>query len=259
MEINNLLDFTGKVAVVTGSSKGLGFYQAKALAEVGAKLVVNSRHQEELNKITNEIKKIGGSVLAIEADISDEQQVIEMFKNIFEHYGRVDILVNNAAAGILNIAPEEVTLDKWNKVISTNITGTFICCREAGKIMIKQKYGRIINISSISAYIVNKDAIGVAYNVSKSGIIMLTKTLAVNWAKYNIKVNAIVPGYHKTEASMAWFKKNPHIYKEVLFNIPLTRLGSAQELSNFVVVLSSDISSYMTGSIITVDGGYTCW
>jgi len=259
MESNNLLDLSGKVAVVTGSSKGLGFSQAQALARAGAKLVVNSRHKEELNKITNEIKQIGGSVLSIEADISDEKQIIEMFKNIFEHYGRVDILVNNAAADILNITPEEITLDKWDKVIRTNINGTFICCREAGKIMIKQKSGRIINVSSISAYIVNKDAIGVAYNVSKSGIIMLTKTLAVNWAKHNISVNAVVPGYHGTEITIPWFEENPHTYKEVLSNIPLKRLGNPKDLANFIVVLSSDIASYITGSIIIVDGGYTCW
>jgi len=256
---NNLLDLSGKVAVVTGSSKGLGFSQAKALAEVGAKLVVNCRHKEELNKITSEIKRIGGSVLAIEADISDEEQIIEMFKSIFEHYGRIDILVNNAAADILNINPEEIPMDKWDRVIGTNINGTFICCREAGKIMIRQKSGRIVNVSSISAYIVNKDAIGVAYNVSKSGIIMITKTLAVNWAKYNINVNAVVPGYHGTETSIPWFEKNPDIYKEVLSNIPLKKLGDPKDLANFIVVLSSDIAKYMTGSIIIIDGGYTCW
>lgn len=256
---NNFIDLSGKVAVVTGSSKGLGYAYAKALAKAGAKLVINSRHNQDLESIVQEIEKLGGRVLPIEADISNELQVIEMFKETFNHYGRVDILINNAASGVLNINPEDISLNQWNNLIGTNITGTFLCCREAGKIMIKQKSGKIINISSISAYVVNKDCIEVAYNVSKSGIIMLTKTLAVNWAKYNINVNAVVPGYYGTEINMRWFEKNPNICDEILSNIPLKKFGNIEELSYFIVTLCSDVTNYMTGSTIIIDGGYTCW
>lgn len=258
MNIVSMLDLSNKVAVVTGSSRGLGFAYAEALARAGANIVVTCI-SGNLSKIVNKISSYNKNVLAIKADITSKEQVKELVKKTVKKFGKIDILVNNAATDRINISPEKISLDDWNFVINTNITGTFICSKEVAKIMIKRKKGKIINISSISGFIINKYFHGGSYDVSKSAIIQLTKALAVEWAKYNINVNAIAPGYYNTEPNKKWFNKNKNIYRKVIDMIPLKRFGNIDELSAFLVCMASDITNYMTGTTILIDGGYTIW
>lgn len=259
MGIQNMIDLKDKVAIVTGSSKGLGHAYARAFAEAGAHLVITCRHGTELKETADAIRKLGSEVLEVESDISVESQVKELVHKTEITFGRIDILVNNAAAGLINIPLEENTLGDWSLVINKNINGTYLCCREVANVMMKQKKGKIVNIASISGFIINKYFHGGSYNVSKSAVVMLTKACAVEWAPYNIQVNAIAPGYYNTEPNRKVFEKDPALHQKVLDMIPLGRLGNIDELAALVVCLSSDITNYMTGSTIIIDGGYTLW
>lgn len=258
----NILDFfnlDGKTAVVTGASRGLGSAFATALAEAGASIVITCRHGSDLRKTADAVRELGRDVLEIESDITDEVQVKEMVERTVEKFGTIDILVNNAATERINKAPDETTLEEWQFVINTNVTGIFLCSRETVKVMKKQKRGKIINLSSISGSIINRYFHGGSYDVSKSAVSALTKAMAVEYAPYNININAIAPGYYGTVPNRKWFDRNPQIYKDVLDMVPLGRLGNIRELSGLVVCLSSDITNYMTGTTITIDGGYTIW
>lgn len=258
----NILDFfnlDGKTAVVTGASRGLGSAFATALAEAGASIVITCRHGSDLGKTADTVRGLGRDVLEIESDITDEVQVKEMVERTIEKFGTIDILVNNAAAERINKAPDETTLEEWQFVINTNVTGIFLCSRETVKVMKKQKRGKIINLSSISGSIINRYFHGGSYDVSKSAVSALTKAMAVEYAPYNINIIAIAPGYYGTVPNRKWFDSNPQIYKDVLDMVPLGRLGNIRELSGLVVSLASDVSNYMTGTTITIDGGYTIW
>lgn len=259
MQVKNYLDFTGKCAVVTGASKGLGQAFALALADAGANVVISCRHEEELNDTKRQIEAKGGNVHTMQADITSESDMAALMKGAEATFGRLDILVNNAATSRINKSPSETTLEEWNKVIDTNVTGMFLCAREAGKIMKKQKRGKIVNLCSISGFIVNKYFHGGSYEVSKSAVAMLTKTLAIEWADYNIQVNAVAPGYYETKPNLDFFGQNPELEKKILDMIPLRRFGNKEELAGLIVCLCSDISNYMTGTVIKIDGGYSLW
>jgi gluconate 5-dehydrogenase len=159
----------------------------------------------------------------------------------------------------INKPPQETSLEEWKQVIDTNITGTFVCCREAGKVMIPQKRGKIVNISSMSGSIVNKYFHGGSYEVSKCALNMLTKVLAVEWAPYNITVNSVAPGYYDTQPNRDFFSKETGLYQKVLDMIPVEKLGDLDELSRLILHLVSAPGNYLTGETITIDGGYTLW
>jgi gluconate 5-dehydrogenase len=173
--------------------------------------------------------------------------------------GRIDVLVNNAAAMRVDKPPEATSLAEWRSLIDTNVTGAWLCCREVGMVMIGQRSGKIVNIASISGYVVNKYFHGGSYEVSKAALMMLTRILATEWAPYNISVNAIAPGYYDTQPNRDFFAREADLYQRVLDLIPLKRLGNLDELADLVLVLASDTANYMTGSTITIDGGYTLW
>lgn len=259
MSVQDLINLKDKIAIVTGASRGLGSAFAVALAEAGAHVVITSRHGSELKDTAGKIKNTGREVLELESDISNEDNIIEMVDKTVGRFGTVDILVNNAASMRIDKAPEDTSLDEWKSVIDPNITGVFLCSREAAKIMKKQKKGKIINISSAAAYDVLKYFHGGSYEVTKTAIIMMTKVLATEWAPYNINVNAIAPGYYNTVPNQKFLKKEPGLYDKVLDMIPLRKLGAIEELAGLLVVMASDISNYMTGTTVTIDGGYTCW
>lgn len=259
MGILDMFSLENRIAVVTGASRGLGAAFAAALAEAGANLVIASRHKEELENTAGEIRKANREVLPLQCDITSEEQVKALVERTLEKYGKIDVLINNAATERCNIPPEETSLSDWKSVINTNITGPFICSREAGRVMIRQRRGKIINIASISGLIINRYFHGGSYDVSKLAIVALTKALAVEWAPHNITVNAIAPGYYATKPNLRWFDSNPDVYRKVIEMIPLGRLGNIRELSALVVALASDMSNYMTGSVIVIDGGYTIW
>ena len=175
----------------------------------------------------------------VPADIASEADVQNLVAETVKWTSRVDVLINNAAAMRINKPPEETTVDEWRSVMDTNVTGAWLCCREAGKVMIGQQSGKIVNIASISGHVVNKYFHGGAYEVSKAALMMLTRTLATEWAPYNISVNAIAPGYYDTQPNRDFFAQEADLYQRVLDLIPLRRLGNLEELTDLVLMLAS--------------------
>jgi NAD(P)-dependent dehydrogenase (short-subunit alcohol dehydrogenase family) len=251
--------FDGKTAIVTGAGTGIGFSVARRFYLEGAHVVMSGRREQVLREAAGQIAAGAERLLVIPADIASETDVKNLVAKTVKWTSRVDVLINNAAAMRINKPPEETTVDEWRSVIDTNVTGAWLCCREAGKVMIGQQSGKIVNIASISGYVVNKYFRGGAYEVSKAALMMLTKTLATEWAPHNISLNAIAPGYYDTQPNRDFFAQEADLYQRVLDLIPQRRLGNLDELADLVLVLASDTANYMTGSTITIDGGYTLW
>ena len=248
-----------QTAIITGGSTGIGLTIAKRFHDEGAFVSICGRTEDVLKQAVGEISHEGERVLAVRADIISEEDIQNLVKKTVEQTGRIDILINNAGAMRVNKPPEETSLDEFRFVIETNVTGTFLVSREVGKVMIEQKSGRIINISSISGSIVNKYFHGGSYEISKAAMNMLTKTLAIEWAPHNIKVNAIAPGYYGTQPNVDFFINDPELNEKVMALVPMRKLGELEELARLALYLASPQVDYMTGSIITIDGGYTVW
>ena len=248
-----------RTAVITGGGGGIGLEIARRFSSEGASVVTCGRTEAKLREAASLISHRSDGVLCVSADIAIEKDAATLMKKAFQWKGRLDNLVNNAAAMRVNKPPEETTLAEWTSVIDPNINGTFLCSREAGKIMIGQKYGRIITISSLSSFIVNKYFHGGSYEVSKAALNMLTKVLAVEWAPYNITVNAIAPGYYDTQPNRDFFAVEKGLSEKLLDMIPARKLGTLEEIGNLALLLASDMATYMTGSVITIDGGYSLW
>jgi len=255
MQVIKMFSLKGQVALVTGAGRGLGREMAIALAEAGADVAVVDIDVGTARETEKEIEKLGRESRAISADISKEKDVRSMVKKVKATFGRIDILVNNA--GVVNNYPAEKMRKKdWDRVMEIDATGVFLCSKEAGKEMIKQKKGNIINIASMSGIIANTPQPQVHYNSAKAAVIMLTKSLAAEWARYNIRVNAIAPGYMGTEMVRRVISE----YGKYWFPlIPMGRIGKQEEIRGPVVFLASSASSYVTGSVLVMDGGYTVW
>jgi glucose 1-dehydrogenase len=250
----------GKVAVVTGSSKGIGKAIALSFAKSNeySAVVINSRKAEEAQEVSEELKKLGCKSTAIEADISKEGECIRLIEETVKEFGRIDVLVNNA--GIQDDLPlTEINLDEWYKIIGVDLTGPFICSREAVKVMKRQqnpKGGCIINISSVHQAIPKPHY--VPYATSKAGIEMMTKTMALELARDNIRANIVAPGAIDTDMNME-LRTNKAELRSVVKRIPLGRVASADEVANVVEFLASDKASYVTGASYFVDGGMTLY
>jgi len=249
------VDLKGKVAIITGARRGMGKSHALALAKAGAKVVVSDISQEECEKVVEEIKKAKGEAMAIKCDVSKKAEVDEMIKKTIDEFGRVDILVNNA--GICQFKPFlDLTEDDWDRTININLKGYFLCAQAASKEMVKQKSGVIVNIASIAMGQVGVGFPTLAhYCASKGGIVGMTETMALELAPYGIRVNAISPGAIETPM-IDPLKSDPKTMEGTLSQIPLHRTGKPEEVSNLVLFLASDSSSYMTGSTVVIDGGW---
>ena len=242
----------GKVAIITGASKGLGKVMAIALAEAGADIVGAARNFSLLEGTKKEIENIGRKSLIIRTDITKQDEVEFMVKKSIEEFGKIDILVNNSGIAVDKPLIES-TQKEWESVINTNLTGTFLCTQKVGKFMIeKGGGGKIINIASNFGVIGTANL--VSYCVSKAGIIQFTRALAVEWARYNINVNTIAPGFFYTDLN-AYAFENEKIRDAALKQIPFRRLGKFEELGPLVVYLASPASDYITGEVIFIDGG----
>jgi NAD(P)-dependent dehydrogenase (short-subunit alcohol dehydrogenase family) len=256
VDAKQLFDLTGRVAIISGGSMGLGRQMAEGLAEMGANLVLCARKKERCEAAAESLRRLGVEVLALGCDVKDKSSIDEVVEKTLARFGRIDILINNA--GVSWRAPiEEMTLDQWDKVLSTNLTGTFLFCQAVAKPMTAQKSGKIINIASVAGLgggSAELQAIG--YHASKGGVIAFTKDLACKWAQHNIQVNAIAPGWFPTHMS-EWVIE--HRKESLLSKIPLGRFGSDHDLKGAAIFLASNASSYVTGHVLVVDGGQTAW
>jgi NAD(P)-dependent dehydrogenase (short-subunit alcohol dehydrogenase family) len=252
--IMSLFDITDKIAVVTGASSGLGVQFAIALAKQGADIAVVARRLDRLNLVSEEIQKLGRRCIAVKCDVTNENEIINAVKTTKDFYGKIDILVNNAGVGLAEPAETQST-ETWNKVIDANLNGVYLFAREVSKVMKEENYGKIINIGSIHSNLAIAGNSISAYCASKGGVLMLTKALAAEWAKYNITVNAIGPAYFESEMTEAVVGDEAFI-QFIKLRCPMGRIGKPGELDGALLYLASDASSYTTGQIIYVDGGW---
>jgi len=246
---------SGKVAMVTGAGQGLGREFARALASAGADIVVAEINPETGPDAAAELKEMGRNALAIETDVTDAASAQAAVGKTLDVFGHLDVLVNNAGITIWGEA-ESVPLDDWRKVMDVNLDGLFNCCQAAGRAMIEAGGGSIINIASMSGLIVNVPQPQGSYNASKAAVIHLTRSLAVEWARHNVRVNSISPGYMDTPMARPYFE-DPKYGGVWMDRIPMARPGKPEELGPAAIFLAADASSYVTGSNIVIDGGYT--
>lgn len=247
----DLFDLTGRVAVVTGASRGLGQYLGRALARAGADLVVTSRHPETLAPFQAEIEGMGRRALPLALDVRDHDSIQRMMQAAQDFYGRIDILVNNAGCNLRKPAID-VTWDDWNLVIETNLRGPFFVAQAAARVMIPRHYGRIINIGSVTSVF---GYAGITpYCASRGGIKQMTMSLADDWGIHGITVNCLAPGWFRTEQNKVLYE-DPEWLAYITDRIPLKRPGQPGDLDGAVVFLASEASAYVTGQTILVDGG----
>ncbi|MFZ2025627.1 MAG: 3-oxoacyl-ACP reductase family protein [Microgenomates group bacterium] len=251
-----MFSLTGKVALVTGASSGIGRASALALASQGAKVALAARRVEKLDALVAEIKAAGGDAIAIPTDVLQQEDVTNAVAKTVATFGRLDILLNNAGVGSIE-QTLNMTGDGWDKVLDTNLKAYFFVAQAAAKEMIKNKFGRIINIASILSGGVGSGMAGaVNYCASKGGVVSLTEALADEFAQHGITVNAIGPGFIETEMTEA-VKQMPDFYNTLIARIPMKRFGKAEEIAATVVYLASDEASYTTGATLYIDGGWT--
>jgi NAD(P)-dependent dehydrogenase (short-subunit alcohol dehydrogenase family) len=256
VNVKQLFDLTGRVAIVSGGSMGLGLQMSEALAEMGANLVRCARNKERCEEAAEAVRSHGVETLALGCDVKEKAAIQQVVEETLARFGRIDILINSA--GVSWGAPvEEMTLEQWDRVLSTNLTGTFLFCQAVGKAMTAQGSGKIINIASVAGLGgASADLQAIGYHASKGGVIALTKDLACKWAPRNIQVNAIAPGWFPTHMS-GWIIE--HRKDSLLEKIPLGRFGSDHDLKGAAVFLASAASAYVTGHVLVVDGGQTAW
>jgi NAD(P)-dependent dehydrogenase (short-subunit alcohol dehydrogenase family) len=247
----------GQVGIVTGGGQGLGKVFSLAFAEAGASVVVAELNTDTGPETAKEIEANGSEALFIETDVRNRISIEAMIEKTIERFGRLDFLMNNASI-VKWCSAESVTEKDWREVIDVNLNGLFYCSQAAGKWMIKQRSGRIINIASMSGYIVNRPQPQASYNTSKAAVIHLTRSLAAEWAPYNIRVNAIAPGYMDTAMTHKSFD-DPAYGPSWIDGISMRRPGRPEELAPLAIFLASEASSYVTGTTILIDGGYTVW
>jgi NAD(P)-dependent dehydrogenase (short-subunit alcohol dehydrogenase family) len=251
--VPNLFSLTGRVAVVTGGSRGLGRGVALALAAAGAHVAPASRTEADLRAVVEEVRSLGRRAFPAVVDVTDEASVQVMVQRVVDEFGRIDILVNSA--GIVSLKPTiEFPVDEWQHVLDVNLRGTFLCCKEAAKIMLAQGRGKIINMSSVRGH--QGRANDPAYPASKGAVNLLTKSLAIEWAQRGINVNAIAPTFIRTDLN-AFMLDEPATRDWVLSRIPMGRVGQIWDLFGLAVFLASPASDFITGQTIYLDGGWT--
>jgi len=242
---------TDKIALVTGGGRGLGRAIALAFAGAGAHVAVASRTWEQLDEVAQEIRSRNRRGVAIEVDVTDSKSVAQMVETVRKEFGRIDILVNSAGAGWAS-RMVDTSDDVWKLLIDTNLTGTFYCCRDVARLMIEQKSGSIINLASVAG-VKGPPGLG-AYAASKGGVIMLTRVLALETVRHNVRVNAIAPGYFRTDMNAA-ILDDPEMGPKIVGRIPMRRVGRPEEIGPLAVYLASDQASYVTGEVYFISGG----
>lgn len=253
--MSDLFSLTGKAAMVTGASSGLGRQFALALAREGADVAIIARRLEKLESVKAEIEKYGVKCLAVKCDVLDNEDIKKAVAQVKDAFGKIDILINNAGIGLFGPA-EEQSDELWRKMVDMNLSSVYFVAREVGKVMIENHYGKIVNTGSIHSTVAMSGLPLTAYCSTKGGVEMLTKSLANEWAKYNITVNAIGPAYFASEMTSG-ILENEEFLQVIKMYCPMGRPGREGELDGAVVYFSSDASSYTTGQLLSIDGGWT--
>ena len=253
------LKLDGKVAVVTGAGQGIGAACARALGEAGATVIVADMMADRVEASIGELKKLGIKAHGVKLDVTKSKEVDAVAADVIKKHGRVDILVNNAGVAKSDVKAEDTSDEHWRHHMDVNVDGLFWCCRAFGRQMLKQKSGSIVNIGSMSGFIVNKPQPQSFYNASKAAVHHLTRSLAAEWAKSGVRVNAVAPTYIETPLTSFGIRENKAMYETWLEMTPMGRVGQPDEIASVVHFLASDAASLMTGSIVLADGGYCCW
>ena len=245
----------GKIALVTGAAKGLGRAFAEAMAEAGADVVCGDIYAEGLDETVKEIERIGRKAMAVICDVTKEEDVVKMMNKTKEAFGRLDILFNNA--GIAEVDPKplhEYTTEEWNRILAVDLQGVFYCAREALKIMVQQKYGKIINIASVWGLVGSSGLFPVpAYNTAKGAVVNMTRELGLEYAAMGINVNAICPGFYRTD--LGGGSDDPEFVRSVEEYVPMGKMAEPEDLKGTAIYLASEASDYMCGQVIVTDGG----
>lgn len=247
-----LFSLDNKVAVITGGNRGLGRSMALALADAGADIVIVGRNEEKNNEVVEEIREKGRKAVSFPTDLRDISAINNMVEEVIQEFGRLDVLVNNAGVSHTQFALD-ISESDWDKVMDLNVKSLFFCCQAAGRVMKRQGNGKIINLASVAGAVGD---LGIAtYTASKAAVINLTRSLALEWVRYGIQVNAIGPAYIETDMNSEALS-NPKVLNKIVKKTPMKRLGEPDELAGAVILLASDASSYITGQTIFVDGGW---
>jgi NAD(P)-dependent dehydrogenase (short-subunit alcohol dehydrogenase family) len=249
---SQLFSLDGKVAVVTGGTSGIGRALSLGLADAGADVIATARRQQQVDETAKEIEARGRKTLRMASDVSDRASLEKLLAATLESFGKVDILVN--CAGIIKRRPTiDLPEEEWNNILNVNLTGTLRACQVFGKSMIERGYGRIINIASLNSFVALSEV--AAYAASKAGVASLTRSLAVEWSKKGVTVNAVAPGVFRTDLNAQLLDSTPR-GQELLMRTPMGRFGKTEELIGATVYLASDAASFVTGQILVVDGGF---
>ena len=252
----DMFDLSGKVAIVTGGNQGIGLAISRGLAKAGATVVIANRRAEEGKKAAESLKKEGLKVVSIPTDVSNESSIAALVSRVMGNYGKIDILVNNAGV-IVRKPAEETNREDWDHIMNTNLRGVFFCCQLVGREMIKQKKGKIINISSDASQRATPERS--VYAVSKAGVSHLTRCLALEWAKHNSNVNAIGPGPTLTPLNQKYYEAKPERLQQTVQSIPIGRMGDTSDYMGAAIFLASEASNFMTGQTLLIEGGSTIW
>jgi NAD(P)-dependent dehydrogenase (short-subunit alcohol dehydrogenase family) len=253
------LKLDGQVAVVTGGGQGIGAACGQALGEAGAKVVIAEMLPERVQSSVDTLKALGIDAHGLTLDVTKSIDVDSAAAAVLRDHGRVDILVNNAGVAKSDVRAEDTSDEHWRFHMDVNVDGLFWCCRAFGRIMLAQGKGSIVNIGSMSGFIVNKPQPQSFYNASKAAVHHLTRSLAAEWGQRGVRVNAVAPTYIETPLTTFGIKENPEMYKTWLEMTPMARVGQPDEIASVVHFLASDAASLMTGAIVLADGGYCCW
>ncbi|MGP8251145.1 MAG: SDR family NAD(P)-dependent oxidoreductase [Terracidiphilus sp.] len=250
--IAQIFSLEGKTAVVTGGTSGIGRALSLGLAEAGADVIATARREQQVNETAAEIERLGRQTLRMPSDVCDRNSLERLLAGTLEKFGKVDILVN--CAGIIKRTPTiDIGEEEWSNIINTNLTGTLRACQAFGRPMLERGYGRIINIASLNSFVALNEV--AAYAASKAGVASLTRSLAVEWSKRGVTVNAVAPGVFRTDLNAQLLDSTPR-GQELLMRTPMGRFGKTEELIGATVYLASDSASFVTGQVLVVDGGF---
>jgi gluconate 5-dehydrogenase len=259
MSILDKFRLDGKRALITGSSRGLGRAMAQALAEAGADLVLVGRERERLVQAQAELSALGRRIDFLVSDLNVPEEAEKLCAAALANHGPLDILINNVGGRRENVAMEEMPLETWRRLLDLNLTSVFVCTKMIGGAMLPRRWGRVINVASISAEVAMPNIYGRHYETGKAAVVGFTRSVAADWAPYGVTVNAIAPGGFLTDANRRWIAERPAFRAEFESRVPMGRMGEPDELGPLAVYLASEASSYVTGATMVIDGGYTLW